>query len=162
MAKTPSGRVVKAFEDKSLWKHNTLWTSSYYWNRYQDIWYFKEKCQDIIFSITLVVTIFVRSLFFLVTDDVRRFPRRRENGKRRKQSYLMSILPPGTECLEYFRLNPGNWNRGNSGWIKWILESPPFIFSGSRRGKIDTVHIYRFDLSTGTLQANFIIYKNTE
>ena len=58
----------------------------------------KEKCQDIIFSITLVVTIFVQSLFFLVTDDVRRFPRRRENGKRRKRSYLMSILPPETEC----------------------------------------------------------------
>ena len=123
---------------------------------------FQGKCQDIIFSITLVVTIFVQSLFFLVTDDVRRFPRRRENGKRRKQSYLMSILPPGTECLEYFRLILRNWNRGNSGWIEWILESLPFIPSGSRRGKIDTVHIYRFALSTGTLQANIKIYKNTE
>ena len=28
--------------------------------------------------------------------------------------------------------------------------------------KIDTVHIYGFDLSTGTLQANIKIYKNTE
>ena len=64
--------------------------------------------------------------------------------------------------LEYFRLNPGNWNRGNSGWIEWIFESLPFMPSGSKREKIDTVHIYRFDLSTRTLQANIKIYKNTE
>lgn len=134
MAKTLSGRVVKSFEDKSLWKHNTLWTLSYYWNPYQDIWYFKEKCQDVIFSITLVVTIFVQSLFFLVTDDVIRLLRR-ENGKRRKQINFPSILLPGTECLEYVRLIPGDWNSGNSGWIEWILESLPCIPSGSRRGK---------------------------
>ena len=162
MAKTLSGRVIKAFEDKSLWKHNTLWTLSCDWNRYQDICYFKEKCQDVISSIALVVTIFFVVPFIPCQWWRSSFSLSSWNGKRRKQSCFPSILLPGTECLEHFRLIPGNWNSGNSGWIEWILESLQCIPSGSKRRQIDTVHIYGFDLSTGTPQAIIKICKNYE